>query len=231
MAVLFSVAFLFTGIARASINYTNDSGYRQKIIITQQEESEDYGTSTSSWTQMLYPGQNVIYDDYDVYYSYYAHISFSLDFVETLVGPTVSFRAVNGQWVCAEGGGGREMVANRNGDGPWERFVFQDRDGGNIESGDVGFLRSDHGQFLCAENGGGSVLNATRIFGGPWEEFKIWKVDGDGNLVGGTISSGDTVAVTSVDGYYWCAESGGGSTVVANRIGVGSWERFTITIY
>ncbi len=34
----------------------------------------------------------------------------------------MAFQADNGQYVCAEGGGGRELVANRNEIGPWESF-------------------------------------------------------------------------------------------------------------
>ncbi len=34
----------------------------------------------------------------------------------------ISLRAYNGQYVCAEGGGGREVVANRNAVNAWETF-------------------------------------------------------------------------------------------------------------
>jgi hypothetical protein len=34
----------------------------------------------------------------------------------------MAFQADNGQYVCAEGGGGRELVANQNEIGPWESF-------------------------------------------------------------------------------------------------------------
>ncbi len=37
----------------------------------------------------------------------------------------VGFQAANGQYVCAEGGGGRELVANRNQIGPWETFEWR----------------------------------------------------------------------------------------------------------
>jgi hypothetical protein len=32
----------------------------------------------------------------------------------------ISLRASNGQYVCAEGGGGQVVVANRGAIGPWE---------------------------------------------------------------------------------------------------------------
>lgn len=37
----------------------------------------------------------------------------------------VAFRAAGGQYVCAEGGGGREVVANRPTAGGWETFTLE----------------------------------------------------------------------------------------------------------
>jgi hypothetical protein len=43
-----------------------------------------------------------------------------------LDGNSVALRTSNGQHVCAEGGGGRELVANRSVVGEWERFRIID---------------------------------------------------------------------------------------------------------
>lgn len=40
-------------------------------------------------------------------------------------GQSVAFQAANGQYVCAEGGGGGEVVANRDAIGPWETFTIE----------------------------------------------------------------------------------------------------------
>jgi hypothetical protein len=40
-------------------------------------------------------------------------------------GQQVALRANNGMFVCAEGGGGRELVANRSVIGPWETFTLE----------------------------------------------------------------------------------------------------------
>ncbi|GEM_PF-2303666 len=40
-------------------------------------------------------------------------------------GQKVALRACNGMFVCAEGGGGRELVANRSVIGPWETFTLE----------------------------------------------------------------------------------------------------------
>ena len=39
----------------------------------------------------------------------------------------IHLRANNGQYVCAEGGGGREVVANRSARGAWETFELEGR--------------------------------------------------------------------------------------------------------
>jgi hypothetical protein len=40
-------------------------------------------------------------------------------------GQQVALRANNGQFICAEGGGGQKVVANRNAIGPWETFTIE----------------------------------------------------------------------------------------------------------
>ena len=42
--------------------------------------------------------------------------------VTWLPGNSIALKASNGQYVVAEGGGGREVRANRNAIGPWEKF-------------------------------------------------------------------------------------------------------------
>jgi len=63
----------------------------------------------------------------------------------------VCFRSYNGNYVCAERGGGRELTATRTRPAEWETF------GVNVV--DVGAsrvtLRAYNGQYVCAEGGGG----------------------------------------------------------------------------
>ncbi len=44
---------------------------------------------------------------------------------EITSGQQIALRANNGMYVCAEGGGGRELVANRSVIGPWETFTLE----------------------------------------------------------------------------------------------------------
>src|ERR687894_1572333 len=80
----------------------------------------------------------------------------------------IALRANNGQYVCAEGGGGREVVANRDARGPWETFTVE-----RVTGGDNIALRANNGQYVCAEGGGGREVVANRDRVGLWETFTV----------------------------------------------------------
>jgi hypothetical protein len=128
----------------------------------------------------------------------------------------------NLSYVCAEGGGGRELVANRTAKGPWEIFRFQWLSENGLQ-GTVALIAAN-GQFVCAENGGGRELVANRNTVGPWETFRYvwWPAPDD--------RSADKISLQTADGSYVCAENGGGRELVANRPGVGAWEKFMIEV-
>jgi hypothetical protein len=121
-----------------------------------------------------------------------------------------ALRASNGQYVCAEGGGGREVVANRGQVLGWETFGWIDVGGGRVA------LRAANGQYLCAEGGGGRevVANRDQILG--WETFMPIDL------------GGGRVALRAANGQYVCAEGGGGRELVANRDQVLGWEAFDL---
>jgi len=120
----------------------------------------------------------------------------------------VAIQAANGQFVCAEGGGGDGVVANRNAIGAWETFRLIDRGNGNVA------LQAANGQYVCAEGSGGGAVVANRNAIGAWETFKL--IDrGNGNY-----------ALQAANGQYVCAEGSGGGAVIANRNSIGAWETF-----
>ncbi len=123
---------------------------------------------------------------------------------------TVALRAANGQYVCAEGGGGGSVVANRNSRGAWETLILEDRGNGQVS------LRAPSGHYFCAENGGGFEIVANRSAVGPWELFTLENL---GN---------NQIALRAANGQYLCAEGSGGGPVVANRNALGAWETFTL---
>jgi hypothetical protein len=127
------------------------------------------------------------------------------------ISPTPSYmalRAYNGQYVCAEGGGGREVVANRNAVNAWETFKLLNLGNNNVA------LQAYNGQYVCAEGGGGREVVANRNAVNAWETFKLLNL---GN---------NNVALQAYNGQYVCAEGGGGREVVANRNAVNAWETF-----
>jgi hypothetical protein len=124
----------------------------------------------------------------------------------------IALRAVNGQYVCAEDSGGREIVANRGERREWETFILI-----RLHDGKVA-LQANNGQYVCAEGGGGGLVVANRNAIGPWESFTpVHRGDGK-------------VALQASNGQYVCAEGGGGGLVVANRNAIGPWETFTLEI-
>jgi carbamate kinase len=91
--------------------------------------------------------------------------------------PDIHLRADNGQYVCAEGGGGGEVVANRDRAQEWETFTVERVPGrrgrGNVRTGDSIALRADNGQYVCAEGGGGGEVVANRDRAQEWETFTV----------------------------------------------------------
>jgi hypothetical protein len=115
----------------------------------------------------------------------------------------------NGQYLCAEGGGGGSIFANRGALHEWETFRLIDLGGGTVA------LQSHNGHFLCAENNGGQevVINRTAI--GPWETFTLVR-HGDGR-----------VSLRAGNGQWVCAEQEGGY-IEANRDVCDEWEKFEL---
>lgn len=120
----------------------------------------------------------------------------------------IALRAYNGQYLCAEGGGGGAVVANRDTIGAWETFQLVPLGDGNVA------LRASNGQYLCAEGGGGGFIVANRNAIGAWETFVL--MDLGNNKIGLKANNGMRVV----------AENGGGDGVYANRAWVGDWETF-----
>lgn len=134
----------------------------------------------------------------------------------------VNLKASNGQFVVAEWGGEREVKANRNAAGDWERFVVIDVNGGNLMAGDQVRLRAQNGSFVVAEKG---LVKANRTTGAAWETFKILKAGGGT----GAINSNDKINLQAWDNRWVVAERGGGAEVKADRTAAGAWEAFTLT--
>ncbi|MDQ1261690.1 MAG: Cell surface protein [Euryarchaeota archaeon] len=142
----------------------------------------------------------------DGYYSYWFQ-GFDVTFKTS---NSIALQAANGQYVCAEGSGGREVVANRDAILAWETFKLIDLGNSNVA------LQAANGQYVCAEGSGGREVVANRDAILAWETFKLIDL-GNSN-----------VALQAANGQYVCAEYGGGSVVVANRNAILAWETFKL---
>lgn len=139
----------------------------------------------------------------------------------------INLQANNGQYFCAQGGGGGsgDLVADRNSVGLWETFILDDLNDGSLQAGDPVALRARAtGLYLCAYSGGGGDVVVNRIYVGGWETLTI------GKSGGGTISSGNQIHLQVNNGQYLRALGGGGGQVYATGSSVGSYETFTITL-
>lgn len=134
----------------------------------------------------------------------------------------VAFRTSNGHYLCFEGGGGREVVANRTALGPWETFIMEinfDRGGYRVDlyNGKYAF-RNFGGKYVSADGGGGGAVFAN----GP--KIGLWEVFG---MIG---QGGGKVALQAPNGKYLSAQGGGGGALLANSDIIGPWETFTLEI-
>ncbi|NET60575.1 MAG: hypothetical protein F6K47_31895, partial [Symploca sp. SIO2E6] len=127
---------------------------------------------------------------------------------ETTETELIALRVHNGQYLCAEGGGGQSVVADRDKIDIWETFTLHQLGDSKVA------IQAHNGQYVCAEGGGGQAVVANRDQIGPWETFTLHQL-GDGK-----------VAIQAHNGQYVCAEGGGGQSVVANRDQIGPWENF-----
>ncbi|MFY4727586.1 fascin domain-containing protein [Nitrospira sp. BLG_2] len=97
--------------------------------------------------------------------------------------------------------------------------------GGTLLSGSKVQFRTDNSRYFCAEGGGGGQLNATRTQPSEWETFEIIAPD---TALGLPISDGQNIRLQCSNGYFVCAEDGGGREVNATRRIADSWETFVI---
>jgi hypothetical protein len=142
----------------------------------------------------------------------------------------MNLRAYNGQYVCAEQGGGTHLVANRASPTEWETFGLLDPPHGSpIRSGDKVSIQVHNGMYVIARDGGGGAVNANATIASTWETFTILRADGSE----GEISSGQPVAFKTYDDrHFLMAVNGGGGEVnaVSSQPTPREWETFTIDL-
>jgi hypothetical protein len=122
----------------------------------------------------------------------------------------VSLQAWNGQYVCAEGGGGGEVLANRNEIDEWATFDLIE-----LKENEIG-LRAKNREYVYAEGGGGGEILASRKRLSEWETFTLDKL-GD-----------ERVQLRAAKGQYVSVENDERGTVVAWRGKPHEWATFRL---
>jgi hypothetical protein len=135
-----------------------------------------------------------------------------------------ALQASNGQYLCAEGGGGGGLNANRNALGPWETFIVEDIWAGtqNIAYNDpVGIRAESTNLYWCAPQGDLYIV-VNRAVRGAWETFRQV----------GTFDHGTKAKFESWSSTYPVvyAAYGGGAQVKYYWFADPSYREFTVTI-
>jgi hypothetical protein len=84
----------------------------------------------------------------------------------------VAVQSHTGQFLCAESGGGRELVANRSIVGNWEMFKMLP----SPINPNKRVLQALGGHYWCATGGGDAGVDCTRIHADAWESFVLVKL-------------------------------------------------------
>lgn len=119
-------------------------------------------------------------------------------------GEIIYLQANNDLYVCAEYGGGRELVANRWKPLGWESFVIEkvNDEGGEIVEGELIRLRASSGTYVNINKRDTGEVIATGWGARDAEVFTIGKI-----TEGGEIGDGEFVWLRSQDGKYICIDS------------------------
>lgn len=99
----------------------------------------------------------------------------------------VALKSTNGYFVCAEGGGGRELVANRNIIGEWEIFRLIKHDSHKVS------FKAANGEYVSVCNNNKLFANTTVI--GEREIFNLIEIPVNSRVKPPTSSGGDPKAM------------------------------------
>jgi hypothetical protein len=127
----------------------------------------------------------------------------------------IALRTFDGRYyVCAEGGGGRELVANRQQLGPWETFQVAFVDPWN----NLVTLKTWDDSCYVAAGWDGGMCTGPVTAPGAAHTFKLEHL------------GGRQISLLASTGKYVCSENGGGHVLAANRDACGPWETFLLEV-
>ncbi|MBD1373566.1 Vps62-related protein [Hazenella sp. IB182357] len=139
----------------------------------------------------------------------------------------VSFRSASQKYLVAESDGGKNVNANRNQVGVWERFNLKRatpaEDTSCIKNGDYVNIETGSGYYLRATDKGS--LDARASQPKSWEKFQLINHTDKSSC----LASGDQISLKTIHGKYVVGENDGDAH--ADRSKIGSWEKFIFTIH
>jgi hypothetical protein len=137
------------------------------------------------------------------------------------IDPPVFLQVAGGTFVTALEGGGSTFSTATKAAGIFERYRFDDLNGGSLADGDSVQIQCDDG--LYASLVAGAVTAAARTPGTP-ETFTIHSVSG------GDITAGSKIALAASDGKHYLTVSAS-NTLDGTGTSVGSAQTFTLGYY
>ncbi|HWZ89415.1 MAG TPA: DUF5010 domain-containing protein [Polyangiaceae bacterium] len=135
--------------------------------------------------------------------------------------PVLSLQASGGTFMSAREGGGSTVTADAAKAAIFERFTFDDLNGGTLADGDQVYLQTFNGMYLSVEGG---VLTAAQRTPGTPETFTVH------GMSAGDITSGSTLALATSDGKHYLTV-GAGSAVDGTGTSIGTAQTFTVGLY
>ncbi|MBC7532791.1 MAG: glycoside hydrolase family 16 protein [Oligoflexus sp.] len=130
-----------------------------------------------------------------------------------------------GLYLSAENQGGGIVKADRTQAREWETFRLIDKNGGQLQNGDMVYIQTLGGYFFQVLGGSSTALNAASRNPEAWEMFRVV------TLNGGAVGNGSVVGFQSASNNKFLSALGGGQSLVdVHGDKFEGWERFYIDI-
>ncbi|MFX1340408.1 MAG: phycobilisome rod-core linker polypeptide [Promethearchaeota archaeon] len=140
----------------------------------------------------------------------------------------IYLKSNNGQYVCAEYGGGRELVANRWKPLGWETFVIEKVNGEReaISDGELIWLRASSGQYVHFKQVDSEIVE---IIASSWRRSDADTITIGKISEGGEIGDGELIWLRANNGQYICTSTND-QRLYAGDTEITEMAQFTINI-
>lgn len=137
----------------------------------------------------------------------------------------ILLRTQKGNFISAEGGGGKRVLGTPTDANADEAWVLYDLNGGTLDNGDAVVMRSRRGHYMTAVNTGGAALTTEKKYSMHTSVFTFNNFDRESGT-----QRNDEVGLQAPNGQFVSAVGGGGSAVRADKDVPGLPETFSFGI-